>query len=930
MKYVSKCALAFLCAAVVLLCTVPVTAPVSAATNYLFFEDFEKTEYVQNNAVPGWTVYNTDGDAYSWYVEERNNAVSYVSSSANSSGEFYPDETLTLPSVSIPSGSKTAYYFTMDVWKEYPWGKDHFSVYVSTTPITDPTSLTDDQMIISKDIWGDQEDVQTVTCDLSGYSGKTLYFAIRHHGAKGMWQFHIDNVGVAYDGFPVEFEYDSDCITVVPKSGTFEAVDGQDYVFTVQIGGGCKARYGALEVVANGQVIKPSGTRYILKNVTEKQEVSVTLRYKVGDISGDGKVNLSDAARLFYYVNGQIDLNSVQMAAADIDTYATVDLRDMTALFYYAAGLRDYVNEKEDIEGLWDAAYADTANGFTQASAVRTAEYYLDRHLVMDHTEPVHNRDGKVIFKSNDKSRVVNLSDGYAFTMPYVDFKTDYSLSALRSTYENNSFVLNVSQETGNPYGNNQGSWDTYSYEWLTQCVTDDTFLNQNDLSRTHSKVEGDTTMLSGYVVWRYDIVINDAQDIEMPYYSIAVIRKNNEFVKFHLLVMKSTTDRASAMDTMVRSFKEITPVGIAQNEQTAYVCEPDPNWNEETAAYYNKLVTQSTTDWGIFTESMSDTNNSADNLRSEYAELRSKLDFTYDIMPTYTHISWGSTMHYFPSKTAAEFAGGNGFNGKPVLQFTYQFTTNNNGNVKASATPMFDIARGEYDEHFRTLARDIKAYGAPVLFRLNNEMNTDWTSYCGMVTLLDPDFFVITWERLYDIFEEEGVDNCIWIFNPVAKTTPYCSWGEDLCYLPDLDTVHMLGLTAYEMGNGRTLQSFEKLYGDLYEKNSPYFNNYPQIISEFAAGAGGEKEYNYSTGQYVDKTLGRNASLQAQWVEDMFACLAKRNEDGYEFCQSIKGAVWFGVNDYATIDNTNYIVNYLEIHDASVEAFKNGLALHP
>ncbi len=925
--------LALLFAAALLIGAVPFAAlSVSAATSYVFLETFQS--YDDNDAVPGWNVFNTDGDAYTWYIDKNYyGETSYVSTSYNNSGRVYADEYLVTPAVAIPASIETTYYFSLDVWAEYPWSGDHFSVYMSTTPITDPTALTSEQQILSEDIWGGH-DPETFTCNLNAYRGQTLYFAIRHHDTSGAWQFHVDNVAVVAeeaDRFPVEFVLDSEILTPVPQNGAFEVIDGQDYAFSLTLSDYCHAKNGTLTVTANGKELTAKNGVYTLPAVKEKQEVEAIFRYKAGDINGTGAVDLGDAVKLFYFVNGALDLNSVERAAADIDTYAAVDLPDATALFYYIAGLRSYVNENKDVSLLWKTAYADSKNGFLTANTLEDADYYLDRRLVLDHSAAIQSRDAKAIFRRNGKSRVVNYSDGYAFSMPLTDFKADYSLSAFRSTYENDSFVLNVSKETSNPYGNTQGSWDTYFYEWLTQCVADDSFLSLNKLSRTHAKVEANTTMLSGYVVWRYDIVINNAQDIEKPYYSIAVVRKDGEYVRFHLFVMKSTTDQAATMDAIVKSFKEVTASGVSQNEQVPFTCEPDKNWNAETTAYYEKLMTQETTDWGFFTESMSDTSStSRENLTKEYAEMSSRMDFEYDIMPTYTHIGWGSTFNYFPSSMAADFAGGNGFNGKPVLQFTYQFTINNNGNVKASATPMFDVARGVYDEHFRTLARDIKAYGKPVLFRLNNEMNTDWTSYCGMVTLLDPDFFALTWERLYDIFEQEGVDNCIWIFNPVSKSTPYCSWGEDLCYLPDLDTVHALGLTAYEMGNGSSLASFEELYRKLYEKNSPYFTDYPHIISEFAAGAGGEKQYDYGKKAYVNTVLGRNAQKQAAWVKAMFDCIAKRDQAGYEFCQSIKGAVWFAVNDYVTVDKVDYIVNYLEIHDASTEAFRNGLALHP
>ena len=106
-------------------------------------------------------------------------------------------------------------------------------------------------------------------------------------------------------------------------------------------------------------------------------------------------------------------------------------------------------------------------------------------------------------------------------------------------------------------------------------------------------------------------------------------------------------------------------------------------------------------------------------------------------------------------------------FNGKKVLQLSYQFTNNNN-TVRGNDlyTPMFDILRGplsdsyedsmtmqnKVDDVMHSLAEKIKSYKEPLLFRLNNEMNSDWVSYCGQVTLMDPDIFSLTWERMAKI----------------------------------------------------------------------------------------------------------------------------------------------------------------------------------
>ena len=183
--------------------------------------------------------------------------------------------------------------------------------------------------------------------------------------------------------------------------------------------------------------------------------------------------------------------------------------------------------------------------------------------------------------------------------------------------------------------------------------------------------------------------------------------------------------------------------------------------------------------------------------------------DYNFDILPTYSAMGWYGTESYFPLEMAEEFAGGNGFNGKPVLQFTYQFTDSNNGNL-GGFNPSFDILRGRYDDQFRRLAQDIKSYGKPVLFRLNNEMNSDWTSYSGICALLDPDIFRMTWSRLYGIFEEEGRRQHIWIFNPHRGLLPVFQLGRGAQLYARPSQMQALGLTYYEMGNGASLMSLE------------------------------------------------------------------------------------------------------------------------
>ncbi len=542
--------------------------------------------------------------------------------------------------------------------------------------------------------------------------------------------------------------------------------------------------------------------------------------------------------------------------------------------------------------------------------------------------------DNKKIYHTITSKRIVNYARGYQIDVP-MDWKEDYSLGALRSRYTNSHFSLTLTREDRSTYGNTASGWETYRTEWLDRYINDSTYMTNNGMTYQRTPVVS-TAMLSGYEVRTYDIAISNKTNIAMPYYSIAVIRKPNEYNLFYLMILKSDVPTTSVIDRLIRSFERVTMKGTPVNAQGQYDIPMPSYWNDETKAYYEKLLDQQQTDFGFFSKSMVDKTDGSyssqrSKIREEYDRISTATGYEYAIMPTYSHLMYGSSYNQFPLDMANEFAGGNGFNGKPVLQFTYQFTTNNNSNMYAK-NPSFDILRGTHDAQFRRLAKDIKAYGKPVLFRLNNEMDTDWTSYCGIVSLLDTDIFVQTWQRMYDIFKKEGVDNCIWIFNPITPATPYCNWGEALCYMPGEEYVQVLGLTNYEMGNSSKFESFKSRYTACYNAFKDYFINQPWIISEFAAGAGGERQFNWSTNNWDTTTLGRNASQQVAWVRDMFTCLNNKDKEENAFCRNIVGAVWFSVNDYTTINKKDYVVNYLALDEkraATLEEFKKGFALY-
>ncbi len=59
----------------------------------------------------------------------------------------------------------------------------------------------------------------------------------------------------------------------------------------------------------------------------------------IGDVTGDGEVNLADASRLFYAVNGLLELSETELSNADVTGDGEINLGDATMLFYIVNGL---------------------------------------------------------------------------------------------------------------------------------------------------------------------------------------------------------------------------------------------------------------------------------------------------------------------------------------------------------------------------------------------------------------------------------------------------------------------------------------------------------------------------------------------------------------------------------------------------------------
>ena len=92
--------------------------------------------------------------------------------------------------------------------------------------------------------------------------------------------------------------------------------------------------------------------------------------------------------------------------------------------------------------------------------------------------------------------------------------------------------MLTITHETSNPYGTNSSSWHTYLNEWVNRYVDNPKYLEDNNLKYTRDVITS-TSILEGYEVITYSILINDNQNVDKPYYDISIVRKEKEYVEF-------------------------------------------------------------------------------------------------------------------------------------------------------------------------------------------------------------------------------------------------------------------------------------------------------------------------------------------------------------------------------------------------------------
>jgi hypothetical protein len=512
---------------------------------------------------------------------------------------------------------------------------------------------------------------------------------------------------------------------------------------------------------------------------------------------------------------------------------------------------------------------------------IETTEYYINNILINDvDLKKIDNEnDVKVVIKTGAVDRFVDYPKGYYINLP-TNLNYDFSLSQKYVKASNDDIQITISKE-----------WSPYIDVWGYIDYYQNRFFLSEEYQKANNIIlhENTKTKINGYETQIISLSRNADSDLvsfnTYTYVYIKLVGQNYLRLMFN---SKEYNDEYKAMYmSAISSFTEIREKYTSKNYVDYYPIE-NKIWNVQTKQLFEKFDSSNEISWGIFTKDVYTTG-----INETIPKLEQDLDYSFDVVLVYHHLG-----NELPIKEMKKISD----SGK-AIEFTLQTSVNNNEKLYGY-TPMFDIIDGKLDEQIITLAQNLKSLNTPILFRLNNEMNSDWTSYCGMVSLCDPDIYTGVWKRIYNIFESEGVENCIWIYNPNDNNYPPSNWNDFLAYYPGNEFVQLIGITGYNTGTyynkdtGEVWREFTEIYDNIYEKYNPVFSKFNWIITEFSSSSiGGDK-----TG----------------WINDMFENIHKY--------ANIKVAVWFSYADYDLKGNIARPY-WLDETKETLEAFKKGLA---
>ncbi|SMC72640.1 glycoside hydrolase family 26 protein [Sporomusa malonica] len=458
--------------------------------------------------------------------------------------------------------------------------------------------------------------------------------------------------------------------------------------------------------------------------------------------------------------------------------------------------------------------------------------------------------------------RLTDYANGYSVLVPH-GLTVNASLSPIVTVLSNDNLRIEIFYDSfaGTPATAN----DYISYS--------NKFINNR---KDHSLLLDETYRQNGFTIHLLNWTRRPLQRLpndKNHYSSIELIKNQNEV---YSIFIKSTQPIDNARE-IAASFTLTERQGAPRFNLP--MNQPHTPLNAETRAFYDKFFgVTSPLRWGIFEPGAPQTFEKLDLLESQ-------LSYTFPILVRYQSFDENLPIR------ALESAYEHGRTVELTLQTSYNFTDNSGA--------IYDILDGKYDDYFNLYAQQLKTFGHPVIFRLNNEMNGDWCWYSSSNYSKDAELYKAMWRHIRAIFDNNDVDNVLWVWNPHDLSFPNFKWNHYLMYYPGDEYVDIIGLTGYNTGTyfpGEKWREFDHIYPDIYAEYDRHFAK-PFMITEFGSNSvGGDK---------------------AAWMNRMFTQIGQFSK--------IKAAIWWNGIDYDSSGRPGRIY-VLDESEETIAAFRQGL----
>jgi hypothetical protein len=210
-------------------------------------------------------------------------------------------------------------------------------------------------------------------------------------------------------------------------------------------------------------------------------------------------------------------------------------------------------------------------------------------------------------------------------------------------------------------------------------------------------------------------------------------------------------------------------------------------------------------------------------------------------------------------------------------------------GSTGGTRQPEYALARiidGEFDEYLRGFADALREHGWPVAIRLAHEMNGHWYPWSERAPYNEQGDYVKAWRHVYDVFEDAGAGNVIWLWSPnILRAVPGVSLE---ALYPGDSYVDWIGMVGYSVGEDTAAAVFGPTLDALRA-----FTDKPLVITETGVEPGGHK---------------------VPWIEDLFTWFAEHPD--------VIGFIWF---EYTTEQGGHSDWRFTSSPETR-EAFRNGL----